>query len=428
MCKFSESIFSEKDVKMKYYIDNFRGFQQQIVEMDKVSFLVGENSSGKTSLLRAISIISDMRFLMAGEITLEESDFCSFDDLVSARSFSQEFSLGLIDEKQKMIEILTFGNDEGLPKCTSALFYLNESVVSFCLKKDVSKYAFKANVSFDEVVEKIGDEKNLMGDVTWREFDLSDNTPFSILLTYLASKDRDIRLAFYKKTRGFPYIMFIPCLFEAPIRAKPQKIYSGAKVSYSAEGIHTPFVIKKALKEKNKKIELLSEFGRNSGLFDSIKTTNYGNHNTAPFELVVTKGKCEYSISSVGYGVSQILPIVVDMIFSSEEMILIQQPEVHLHPKAQAAFGDFLFKISQSDPNRKFVIETHSDYIIDRYRYLMKKSKSENSSGRILFTKNKEGRNNIQIIPFDKDGSYACEDISEYREFFIDESLKMMEF
>ena len=69
----------------------------------------------------------------------------------------------------------------------------------------------------------------------------------------------------------------------------------------------------------------------------------------------------------VGYGITQILPILVEIIHSGPTTFLLQQPEVHLHPRGQAEFSTFLAK-SVNKKKHSFLIETHSDYIIDRVR------------------------------------------------------------
>lgn len=412
---------------MKFYIDNFRGIQEQFIDLQNVTFLVGENSSGKTSLMRAIDLLSDFNFLMNGEISSEDKDFYSFDDLISANRTSDSFSLGLAEEKDQMIEILSFNNEDGLPKCSRVVLFIKEHLIVLYFKKSYFEYGIKPNVAFNDVTQNLSKIDNLMTDVVFKKEEILSRVPFPIYLHFLAPKDRIVR-GIYKDLEKIPFFSLMPCLFEAPIRAKPQNIYSGAKKSYTADGLHTPFVIKNALKEKNDKIKFLRKFGKESGLFDDIRTTIYGDNNSAPFELIVEKDGSEFSISSVGYGVSQILPIVVDMIFAGEPMILIQQPEVHLHPRAQAAFGEFVFNISQYDQNRKFVIETHSDYIIDRYRYCVKKSiDKRKNSGQIFFMQHQNGYNSIQVIPFNSEGGYECDDMVEYRKFFIDESLKIME-
>ena len=66
----------------------------------------------------------------------------------------------------------------------------------------------------------------------------------------------------------------------------------------------------------------------------------------------------------VGYGVSQILPLLVELLSDDESIFLLQQPEVHLHPSAQAALGSLFCRSAAS--GLQLIVETHSDYIVDR--------------------------------------------------------------
>lgn len=72
-------------------------------------------------------------------------------------------------------------------------------------------------------------------------------------------------------------------------------------------------------------------------------------------------------LSHVGVGVSQVLPIIVMMLLSEKNDILIlEQPELHLHPKIQSRLCDLIIACSTTE--RQCIIETHSEYIINRLR------------------------------------------------------------
>ena len=89
-----------------------------------------------------------------------------------------------------------------------------------------------------------------------------------------------------------------------------------------------------------------------------------------PFQLhVKVRSGHQRNIMDVGYGVSQSLPIIVDVLAAEEQIgerngnyctFLMQQPEVHLHPRAQAELASF-FADSYSKRNNRFMIETHSE-------------------------------------------------------------------
>lgn len=93
-----------------------------------------------------------------------------------------------------------------------------------------------------------------------------------------------------------------------------------------------------------------------------------------------------HNILDVGFGISQILPIITTgLLMKRGESIILQQPEIHLHPKMQMNFADFLLSISLK--NKNVIIETHSDHIINRIvrRVMEDKSKKLNEKIKIYF-------------------------------------------
>jgi predicted ATPase len=86
-----------------------------------------------------------------------------------------------------------------------------------------------------------------------------------------------------------------------------------------------------------------------------------------------TDNKKKFELFQVGFGISQILPILTLLLTSKEnDIILIENPEIHLHPKLQADLVDlFIFAM---EANRKLIIETHSDHIINRIRLRIKQN------------------------------------------------------
>ena len=81
------------------------------------------------------------------------------------------------------------------------------------------------------------------------------------------------------------------------------------------------------------------------------------------YELRV--GSLEVALPDVGFGVSQVLPIVVEALRSSKgDTIILEQPEIHLHPRVQAALADFF--IARANDGIKFIVESHSEYLVKR--------------------------------------------------------------
>jgi AAA15 family ATPase/GTPase len=71
-------------------------------------------------------------------------------------------------------------------------------------------------------------------------------------------------------------------------------------------------------------------------------------------------------LTDVGFGLSQVLPVIVQSVVSQEKTILIEQPEYHLHPRLQAELGDMFIESALGEQKNTFLIETHSEHLILR--------------------------------------------------------------
>ena len=72
-------------------------------------------------------------------------------------------------------------------------------------------------------------------------------------------------------------------------------------------------------------------------------------------------------LTSVGVGVSQVLPVIVLCLLAEPgDMVILEQPELHLHPALQQQLGDFLLDCAKS--GRQVLIETHSEHLVNRVR------------------------------------------------------------
>lgn len=70
--------------------------------------------------------------------------------------------------------------------------------------------------------------------------------------------------------------------------------------------------------------------------------------------------------SSVGVGVSQVFPFVVATSLEQDLIVSCEQPELHIHPKWQLALGDMMIEAVKNNPDRMFLIETHSEHLMLR--------------------------------------------------------------
>ena len=115
----------------------------------------------------------------------------------------------------------------------------------------------------------------------------------------------------------------------------------------------------------------------------------------------------ERSLTDVGVGVSQLLPVVVMCLQAQRgDVVLIEQPELHLHPAPQQALGDFLLAMSMS--GRQIIVETHSEYLINRLRFRIAEDDTETVTDlvKIVYAERKNGRTEFRSIKPNAYGSF----------------------
>ena len=130
-----------------------------------------------------------------------------------------------------------------------------------------------------------------------------------------------------------------------------------------------------------------------------------------------------HDLTNVGVGVSQVLPIIVGALLSQEGSCLIyEQPELHLHPKVQARLADFFMAMSML--NKQCILETHSEYMVDRLR--LRIAQSSDDSVRLgislYFTSMHEGNTVVKPVEISRYGA-----VLDWPEDFFDQSQKEIE-
>ena len=155
----------------------------------------------------------------------------------------------------------------------------------------------------------------------------------------------------------------------------------------------------------------LEAFGVASGLFDELDIKSpLGSSANEPFQIQIRKLGSRLkgplrNLTDVGYGVSQALPLITELLRPDDAppLFLFQQPEVHLHPRAQAALGT-LFCATLSD-RRQVVVETHSDYLVNRVRMEVREGTVSPKDVSILYFERNEIEVQIHSISLDEQGN-----------------------
>jgi hypothetical protein len=101
---------------------------------------------------------------------------------------------------------------------------------------------------------------------------------------------------------------------------------------------------------------------------DLLERLNATGGDMSSLALVDQGNQTVVSHRDVGTGISQVFPVLVSAADGRERLIVIEQPEIHIHPKLQADLGDVFIEaaLAEAGPHHKFLIETHSEHLILR--------------------------------------------------------------
>lgn len=120
------------------------------------------------------------------------------------------------------------------------------------------------------------------------------------------------------------------------------------------------------------------------GIADRIKVTPQGK---LGHQLGLRIGGQERDPTAVGVGASQLLPVVVLVLGAPEgSVVLLEQPELHLHPKVQSRLADFF---AFARPDIRIIVETHSEYLLTRLRLRIAEGKIDRDDIAVLFASQK---------------------------------------
>ncbi len=143
------------------------------------------------------------------------------------------------------------------------------------------------------------------------------------------------------------------------------------------------------------------------------------------YDVRVTKhkGGPEVRLTDVGFGVSQVFPVLVDCYYAREGSILIlEQPEAHLHPKVQSELADVLIDVVKNR-NIQIILESHSEHLLHRLTRRIAEGEISADAMALYSCQINDGTSQIEPLKMDEYGN-----VSNWpRDFFGDDAGDVVE-
>lgn len=356
-------------------LKNFKCFDELHIRLTPLTLITGVNGAGKSTLLQSMLVARQSyisRYLHSGKLSLSDS------------------LVNLIDGRSVMYN------------------QAEEEVIEICIEDSRSAYTFKMN--------KVDDDNHLQSvEVLPNINDIDQLDLMSVDFVYLNAE----RLAPQESYR---------------LINSSEKNYSRLGDSHGDGTIGVLFEAIDKVQELN--VETLRAEGEDSMRIDENVSAWLGwimgtqvkakvdKVNSKELKLTYTIGKVSdennFSPLNAAFGYSYLLPIVVSILTSKKNgIILLENPEAHLHPGAQFRLGEFLALAAQQ--GIQIITETHSDHLLNGVRVAAKRRKITPENITIQYFSDKGGIHMPQRIVVSEEG-----DLDKWPEGFFDEWEKAL--
>lgn len=412
----------------KLRIKNFKCLQDTgDLEIRPLTLLVGPNSSGKSSLLQMLLMLRQ-----TVDSTDIDNPLAANNGWVQMGAYPEFIYKG--DPKRDLEVILEF--TEPLRKIKRKehsekpkKLYLK---AVFCYNRKTTQIELKEReISLDnEACERVVRQKG---------------KKYSAVLSYLEKEEQkewcrdDVRpIKFYdfgltlKRgekpqdiTKTLPpanlfrrpaFIMereFRNLFYLGPLREFPKRFYvtSGqAPQDVGTRGERAVDVLWFSHRSGSKRIRKIEEEARSwlkmINIANDIKLDRVGRGNYYRVIIIDPATGVETNLADIGFGASQTLPIIIESFYAPPgSVILIEQPEIHLHPKAQSILGDLFIKAAD-EGNRTFIIETHSEHILARVRRRIAEKRIRKENIAIYYFEPTSDGTRIHEVTLNEQGQY----------------------
>jgi energy-coupling factor transporter ATP-binding protein EcfA2 len=370
-------------------LTNFKAWKHtEPVALKAVTMLLGANSSGKSTLIQSLLLLKQtvrspdrtVHLNLGGDEVNDLFNFGGFEDVLNQSSESpRQFSIGF--------DFMREGNDRiqaGKFDCTYGQTS-SGSVAIQTLDLRTETRRFRA-IRRDKGAFSIVVDEEAQPRAKGRNYAPERSVAFSADAIAALNQDgpvlEDLSLAIRRELEAISYL--------GPLRRKPERDYPWNKTKPGDVGIDGRTTIDALLAsallrgdEQNYIVNGVSYWLARMKLADSLEVRQQGRSNR--YELIIHRDGAACNLRDVGIGVSQVLPVLVVAHFASPgSTIMLEEPEIHLHPLAQSVLAELFVTISQQR-KVQFIVETHSEHLFRRMQTLMAKQQVKTSEAAMYF-------------------------------------------
>jgi predicted ATPase len=396
-------------------IENFKGIKDRTtLDLKPITVFIGKNSSGKSSVIHAIGAMSQtFKLPNDNRPLILDDEFANvhlgrFIEVIHSKSYRDSIKIGIefdkvslpdfLKDKVRYIESKLTG--EFTFKCTkkTQTIFISHAQIQF----NGEKYVISGNSNLkytltlpnrDSMQIKLG--KGFLVDAS--SFFSSMKTENYAEIVQVFSSFNLIQTVF---ERSLLQINYLGPFRQPPIRRYPARGSAPREVGAQGESTVTLLANELVQTLSRGKIKQVRKWLDQLKLGENVEVKRSGN--TELFDLSVhLDDKSSFPIADLGYGVSQVLPVLTQCAFASDEsMLLFEQPEIHLHSSAQSGLAK-VFSDVVREKKCKILIETHSEPLLEEFIREISAGNLKHTDFVAYLVERKDFSTHIREIPID---------------------------
>ena len=401
--------------------------------LDGLTLLAGAISSGKSSIIQALLLLKQTLEGSSDDIITLQGDYVNareFSELIHNKS-QRGATISLKWRKEDIVDVY----DMSVLMKYSSLQQIDDVFMSITLKSIDSAItvtdfilAFESQGKCDRLLLHYNSmsrlyelTSNLINVNKWIRSNSDNNNrilikgckvdflnffPIFISCEDEGLNEKEFTLLVMKDMRSFLSSFLRNIYYIGPNRVSPalDRFYSSDTISdrVDSTGYNTRYIL---AEQKNKIVgdrtlaEEVNFWVKQLGLANEI-SANKDNETKLYKTSVSVSGKLKVDLCNTGFGNSQILPIIVQGLLAPKgSLLIIEDPEVHMHPAVQSAMTDFF--IAMANLGKNIMLETHSDHIVTRIRRRVIEKPKIRKMIHICYVENIEGDSEYITLEMD---------------------------
>ncbi len=398
-------------------IGNFKGIAESVtIPIKPITIFIGENSSGKSTVLHALAALSQTASLPNDQRSLILDDekaavhLGRFIEIIHSRKYTDTIQLGV---DVGSIRIRRAQREQGSRR----------GQIENVEAQVQAHYHFKSTKRTQDIYISSGEVG--VGDETYKikqgTVSISvENTRTGVSGKFARGSGFILRdrimtqkfvhfIAFNDAQRKIGQVLS-KTLYLGPFRQSPRRSYPtrGATPNQvGAEGESTiPLLANEAVQSKSRPhINQIAAWLSAMGLGSRVDISRVATSDLFDVSVQLPDGS-DFPIADLGYGLSQVLPVLTQLSFApSGATLLFEQPELHLHPLAQRPLASvFIDAIRKRDIH--IVAETHSPHLFGQFQREVRAQKLQPNEIALYRVKRSEGKTQIEPIFMDGNGDF----------------------